>query len=298
MLQGLIQFFNFFNIIFIGTGLSVIAVSYFIYKPFNEEEYESDTNEDDYYEFKYLDEYYELLDRKNNNFDNIENYEEDFKDDISNDTDSEDIILQNNIEELDKLSDVETMEEKNEREKKELDDKLESIKEKFIKEETPRGLIYMCYDKDNNNFIYYCKSKDIPFKYLDTVGRKFIIENNCPEIYIDYEQEYKNAINKKYMDFIENKKKMEEQINQQKKDQEEKNKKNVFAVFKNYNKNDTSEKNFNNIILTEKCNIYKYKGTLYDYENYIKSKEINTIDFINIDFKTFKELEKKEKKEK
>lgn len=288
MLQGLIQFFNFFNVLFIGTGLSIFVVSFFIYKPFNEEDYESDTNEDDFYEYKYLHEYYDLIDKNNSNDNELSENE-------SNDTN--DIILENNEENINLLN-YENKEEIEKREKEEIDIKLNSIKDQFIEENTPRGVVFMTYDKDNNFFIYYSKTKDLPFNYLETVGRKFVIDYNCPEIFIDYNQEYQNAINKKYLKFIESRKEQLENLNEenQKNENDKNNKKNVFAVFKNYNKTEPVEKNVNNnVILTEKCNVYKYKGNLIDYENLIKKNEILEHDYENIDFKTYKELQKKEK---
>ena len=64
MIYGLTQFFNLFNIVFIGTSISIFIVSYFVYKPFDEDNYESDTDEDEFYEYKYLEDYYDLLDKK------------------------------------------------------------------------------------------------------------------------------------------------------------------------------------------------------------------------------------------
>ena len=64
MIYGLTQFFNLFNIVFIGTSISIFVVSYFIYKPFDQVKYESDTDEDEFYEYKYLEHYYDLLDKK------------------------------------------------------------------------------------------------------------------------------------------------------------------------------------------------------------------------------------------
>ena len=64
MIYGLTQFFNLFNIVFIGTSISIFVVSYFVYKPFDEDKYESHTDENEYYEYKYLEDYYDLLDKK------------------------------------------------------------------------------------------------------------------------------------------------------------------------------------------------------------------------------------------
>ena len=56
----------------------------------------------------------------------------------------------------------------------------EKLKDIFIKEDTPAGVIYLNYNIDYESFDYYT-NKTIPYKYLDTVARKYMIDNNCKE---------------------------------------------------------------------------------------------------------------------
>ena len=171
----------------------------------------------------------------------------------------------------------------------------------------------MCYNKETNSYFYYSKSKDIPYKYLETVARKYVIDNKCISIYIDYKDEYIQGVNK-YNEIIEKKKELieKEKESREKKEKEEKEannsenkpKKNIYATFKTYNKQDNNkniEVTNNNIsdkqyILTENSNHYKYEGNLLDYENMRKEKEAHENclkEYEQVDFKTYKDLIKK-----
>ena len=155
----------------------------------------------------------------------------------------------------------------------------------FVEENTPRGIIKMDYDINNNSFIYFSDRKDIPYKYLETVGRLFVIKNNCKSIYIDYNVEI-------------NKEKQEEtQINEQREPRN-----NVFAKFKNYNKLTTNIKagssEFNKKlssnkvtnILPHKSNSFIYKGKLIDYDQYINKENNLTDEFEHLDYSSFKKI--------
>jgi hypothetical protein len=61
----------------------------------------------------------------------------------------------------------------------------------FVLENTPNGNVIMKYSKERESFEYYC-DKEIPFKYLETVARKYVRHFFCPQIYI-----FPKVINKK-----------------------------------------------------------------------------------------------------
>jgi hypothetical protein len=65
------------------------------------------------------------------------------------------------------------------------DDDINKLKDLFILNRTPKSLIKMCYDKDTNAFLYYADSKDISYKYLETVGRFYVIEKNCKMLFVN-----------------------------------------------------------------------------------------------------------------
>ena len=156
---------------------------------------------------------------------------------------------------------------------------LVSLKDNFIEENSPRGIIYMAYDNSIESYIYYSKTKDIPYKYLETVSRKYVIDNKCLNIFVDYKEEYIQGLNKYKQRLQERKELLENKIKAQEQKQNEDNvenkKKNIFANFKSYNKQDKSTKNNTDTntkeyILTENSNHYKYKGNLDDYEKMLK----------------------------
>ena len=182
---------------------------------------------------------------------------------------------------------------------------LVSLKDNFIEEKSPRGIIYMAYDNSIESYIYYSKTKDIPYKYLETVARKYVIDNKCLNIYVDYKEEYIQGLNKYKQMLQERKELLENKIKEKEQKQDEDNvenkKKNIFANFKSYNKQDKSTKNNTDTstkeyILTENSNHYKYKGNLDDYEQMLKEKasqESVLKEYEQIDFKAYKNMIKK-----
>ena len=56
------------------------------------------------------------------------------------------------------------------------------------------GDVIMCYDHATFSFAYYARTGNIPYKYLETISRKYMIETNAPrEIHVDIRNEYKKA---------------------------------------------------------------------------------------------------------
>ena len=57
------------------------------------------------------------------------------------------------------------------------------------------GDVIMCYDHKTLSFAYYARTGNIPYKYLETISRKYMIETNAPkEIHVDLRNEYKKAV--------------------------------------------------------------------------------------------------------
>lgn len=94
-------------------------------------------------------------------------------------------------------------------------DKLKSLDKKpkesnIIIENTPKnGLIIMRYSNDDEGFEYWTDSKNIPFKVLKTVARKFCLTFNTKSIYIDSDKEIEKQ-KKKYDKMVEKIRKLEE----------------------------------------------------------------------------------------
>ena len=54
----------------------------------------------------------------------------------------------------------------------------------FIIEMTPIGNVIMQYDADKEAFVYYSDNM-IPFRYLETVARKYVCTYNCKKLYVE-----------------------------------------------------------------------------------------------------------------
>ena len=59
------------------------------------------------------------------------------------------------------------------------------------------GDVIMCYDHATLSFAYYARTANIPYKYLETISRKYMIETNAPrEIHVDIRDEFNKAKNR------------------------------------------------------------------------------------------------------
>ena len=146
------------------------------------------------------------------------------------------------------------------------------------------GDIIMRYDAAIFSFVYYARTANIPYKYLETVSRKYMIETNAPrDIYVDIRKEYAKA-----KDMITNLTNKKVSSNDQSKhtdaDARETEATDVFAKFKTYNTgsnlsnqktttatntktpSDTDKPNTSSTkIMRENANRYSYRGKLEDY---------------------------------
>lgn len=160
-----------------------------------------------------------------------------------------------------------------------------------LMETTPNGDVVMSYEydkevPDRSKFIYYSNSKTIPYKYLDTVARKYVYVNKCPEIYVYIKDELMKA-NKK----IEEDKKREEERNSTENTEmsQSKSENNLFASFKNYKRpNSTSTTKRRHILVAK--NKYKYLGTIEDYNNSLSQAETKERETKAISFSAFKQM--------
>jgi hypothetical protein len=163
-------------------------------------------------------------------------------------------------------------------------EKLDSLKNSIVMETTPLGNAIMFYDNTRETFTFY-SDNIIPYRYLETVARKYVIMTNSKEIYVDMSKEIETAEN-----IIKDKLKqkqaqldaltleqaqLEQQITQP---QTQNNKKELFAKLKSYNRetvsNPKAQKNANktsisiskeNIVLKERANRYSYEGKLVNF---------------------------------
>jgi hypothetical protein len=73
---------------------------------------------------------------------------------------------------------------------------LDKLQNNYVMEKTPLGNIAMCYNNKKGSFEYYSDNA-IPYRYLETVARKYVITFHCKNLYIDMNTELKNAEIKK-----------------------------------------------------------------------------------------------------
>ena len=194
-------------------------------------------------------------------------------------------ILNTELNEIDKNT-VTDNEFKEMTRKKIINKKLDNFIDNYVLENTPMGNIYMRYNNSKGSFEYF-SNNTIPYRYLEPVGRKYVMTYWCKPIFVDTEEELKRS-EIKYNEDLKKKEKKE-------KEEEEKrinNPKIVLAKMKSYNKdtknatairpmknrssnnvlpsqikatfqniNQTSEKKF----LKENSNRYTWEGRLTDF---------------------------------
>jgi len=194
-----------------------------------------------------------------------------------------------------------------------IEKRLEKIKDCFVMEKTPLGNVLMTYNISKGSFQFY-SDNTIPYRYLETVSRKFVKLFDCRPIYYDMEEELKNYETKlevqdvKEKEEIELKLMKENVLNEKNEKKEDKQKKNVFAKFKSYNKESgtghvntgappknsipskviTESSTNAKILLKENANRYTYEGKLSNF-NMLKKVDKKLVDKkLGLSFSDFK----------
>ena len=199
-----------------------------------------------------------------------------------------------------------------------IQERLNKLVGCHVMEYTPQGNVLMTYDISRCSFKYY-SDNTIPYRYLETVARKFVKQFKCRPIYVDMEEELKIAEEKwnkekeQEKEKAEKEKERKEEAIKQKKPIEEK--KNVFAKFKSYNKEagtgkvstgappknsipnqKLEEKQANEkILLKEKANRYTYEGKMANF-SFLKKVNRKAVDKkYAMSFADFKKMQKDKK---
>jgi hypothetical protein len=190
-----------------------------------------------------------------------------------------------------------------------INKKLDSCIDNYVLECTPLGNIYMRYNNNKNSFEYF-SNNTIPYRYLEPVGRKYVMTYWCKPIFVDIEEELKKSEEK----YLEEKNNNNEDI------------KNKFSKIKSYNKensinsikmtnapsknrgsvsmslppqikshllnvNSTSEK----ILLKEKANRYTWEGRLNSFSPLKKIDKKIVNKNLSLSFADFKKMQKNKK---
>ena len=183
-------------------------------------------------------------------------------------SEQENVIIKNDNLIINKFEDKYMEEVKKINERELTDDQLSQLKYSIVLENTPMGNIVMYYDQDTEMFSYYSDRREIPYKYLDVIARKYVKVFDCKMIYTLIEDELE-ASKKKLEDV---KEKNNIQIEIKKKEKEKEKKKDIFAAYKNYNiKSDQPVKD-EDYLIKENINKFKRIGLLKDYQ-FVKGKK-------------------------
>lgn len=128
-----------------------------------------------------------------------------------------------------------------------LNKKLDGYINNYVNDMTPLGNVYMRYNNTKKSFEYY-SNNTIPYRYLEPVGRKFVMTYFCKPLFIDIEDELNKAkIKKEEQDEKEANKKNEETPS-------DNGKKSVFAKLKSYNSGNSGTGNASEMMKMEKKN--------------------------------------------
>jgi len=176
------------------------------------------------------------------------------------------------------------------------DEQINNLKNNFILEKTPLGCAIMCFNYNSDNietssFIYY-SDHSMPYNYLDTLARKYVLTFNCLNLYIDIKKEREISLNTQPPD-----EPIKPKIIQQTKEPEKNT--SVFANLKSYNKESVKVKiqSSNPEIKTStkeiKINRYTSGGKLSNF-NFIKKIDKKLVNKnYSLSFAEFKKMKNK-----
>ena len=178
-----------------------------------------------------------------------------------------------------------------------IDEQLKKFKNNFVIEYTPLGNVLLFYNHEKLAFEYY-SDLTIPYRYLETVSRKYVLTYRFRPLYIDMEEELKE-----YEKKLDEKEKIKSETISV-----SKSKKQVFAKFKSYNteagtgrvnkaqppKNNIPQNRLNisknvvkidvdgkenngKLLLKENANRYSYQGKFCNF-NFLKKIDKKIVD--------------------
>ena len=111
-------------------------------------------------------------------------------------------------------------------EKSENDNKNLNIKNCSVCESTPDGLVFLQYNKKDEGFEWWSDNKQVAYKFLETVARKYVTVFKCANLYIDREEDLKTQLEK------EKEEKEREEMEEEDKKEEEDSDEDLFVKFK------------------------------------------------------------------
>jgi hypothetical protein len=158
-----------------------------------------------------------------------------------------------------------------------INKRLDTYIDNYILEHTPLGNVYVRYNNDKKSFEYF-SNNTIPYRFLEPLGRKYVMTYWCKPIFIDIEEEL-IAAEKKYDVEKEEQKTKENQNKKVKNEDITSSKKSILAKLKGYNKD----------VMTSSSNSLKYPSKNRSVTNFILPSQVNT-NLTDNDQKTNKHL--------
>lgn len=150
----------------------------------------------------------------------------------------------------------------------------------FLIEDTPLGMVKMYYSNEDDSFIYWSE-KQVPYKILETVSRKYVLDYNCKSVHVDMDEELDKQ--RKILMDMKNES-IDKSVDKadgegDDKAEPEPTKTSVFANFKKYNSGGSkttttkvgNKTNTKNVIVCDHANRYSYRG-IYDSTKNIMNK--------------------------
>jgi hypothetical protein len=197
-----------------------------------------------------------------------------------------------------------------------LNKKLDGFINNYVIDMTPLGNIYMRYNNSKKSFEYF-SNNTIPYRYLEPVGRKYVMMYFCKPLFVDIEDELKKSQNKNDQDKKEQTEKNEKKANGQNTNEQGKKEKDMFAKLKSYNSNNNIDMakmgsrntlppqikaNLPNVntsseemLLKENANRYTWEGRLANM-SILKKVDRTVVDKnYSLSFADFKQLQKQKK---
>ena len=149
------------------------------------------------------------------------------------------------------------------------------FKKCIVLSNTPKGLVYMRYCKEEEGFEYWTDNS-IDYKYLETVARKYVTIFSCRDIYIDRFTLLKEKILGIKQKLEENK--LKEDLEEEEEKEEEND---VFASLKSYNQStsnisSTKTELTRNDVVCDEANKYLNRGKIAEANFGDEKKIVNT----------------------
>jgi hypothetical protein len=141
------------------------------------------------------------------------------------------------------------------------EDFLKGLGSEWTIENTPYGEVIMSYKADHEAFWYYAERRNVPYRTLDAVARRFAIDNDCKSVCVNYKEEFEKGKDAAVAARDAAGKGPVSSGNARRND-----KKKPFATFKSYNmkKGKNQAKKY---IITENANRFTYKGAPAEWQD-------------------------------